>query len=280
MALGLVAAAEGLGRPVVVALPRADVVLRRDQSIFGPLADVVRQEQTIGLGVRRAEGEEAPDVVRGIGRVRDYNVVRRQALRPEDLIKVLALVVYLLEAQGPQVPRDGARAVVGVVDAEVRSTAAERGRDDVERRREVRVGLGRALAVVVGLGLEGQQGGVPRARVPHVAVALRVRRHDLLPRFFPKSLPARFERGVEGRVARVQAVAERAARAGFELSDERGLGRGERECRCLLLRFFGSFFGLALFLVFCHYADGCVGCLTRCLVYLHISCPEAAWHHS
>ena len=60
VALGLVAAAEGLGRPVVVALPRADVVLRRDQSVFGPLADVVRQEQTVGLGVRRAEGEEAP----------------------------------------------------------------------------------------------------------------------------------------------------------------------------------------------------------------------------
>ena len=130
-------------------------------------------------------------------------------------------------------------------------TAAERGRDDVERRREVRVGLGRALAVVVGFRLEGQQGGVPRARVPHVAVALRVRRHDLLPRFFSKSLPARLECRVEGRVARVQAVAERAARAGFELSDERGLGRGER-CRCLLLRFFGSFFGLALFLVFGH----------------------------
>ena len=31
VALALVAAAEGLGRPVVVAPPRADVVLRRDQ---------------------------------------------------------------------------------------------------------------------------------------------------------------------------------------------------------------------------------------------------------
>ena len=82
-------------------------------------------------------------------------------------------------------------------------------------------------------------------------VALRVRRHDLLPRFLSKSLPARLECGVEGRVARVQAVAERAARAGFELSDERGLGRGERKCR--LLRFFGSLFGLALFLVFLTY---------------------------
>ena len=86
---------------------------------------------------------------RGIRGICHDDVVRRQALRPEDLIKVLALVVYLLEAQGPQVPRDGARAVVGVVDAQVGSVAAERGRDDVERRREVRVGLGRVLACLL-----------------------------------------------------------------------------------------------------------------------------------
>ena len=63
-------------------------------------------------------------------------------------------------------PRDGARAVVGVVDAQVVSVPAERRGDDVKRRREVRVGLGRALAVVVGFRLEGQPGGVPRTRVP------------------------------------------------------------------------------------------------------------------
>ena len=117
-------------------------------------------------GSARREREEAPDVVGRVGRVRHDNIVRRQALRPEDLIKVLALVVYPLEAQGPQVPRDRTRAVVGVVDAQVGSAAAERRGDDVERRREVRVGLGRALAVVVGFRLEGEPGGVPRARVP------------------------------------------------------------------------------------------------------------------
>ena len=73
----------------------------------------------------------------------------------------------------------------------------------------------------------------------------------LLPRFFSKSLPARLECRVEGRVARVETVGERAAGAGFELLDERGLGRGERR-RCMWLHFFGSFFGLALFLVFGH----------------------------
>ena len=114
--------------------------------------------------------------------------------------------------------------------------------------------------MVVGFRLEGQQGGVPRARVPHVAVALRVRRHDDLPRFLSKSLPARLECRVEGRVARVETVGERAAGAGFELSDERGLGRGERECRCLLLRFLAAFLALLFFLFFAIIpADGCVG---------------------
>ena len=48
------------------------------------------------------------------------------------------------------------------------------------------------------------------------------------------------------------AVARHLRALGFELLDERGLGRGERRRCLLLLRFFGSLFGLALFLVFGH----------------------------
>ena len=96
-------------------------------------------------------------MVARVRRVGDDDVVRRQAAGLEQRVKVLVPVVHEREAERREVARHRAVAKVRVVDAQLRRLAAQRARHQPQQRRDVRVRLGRRLAVVLLGRLEDQR---------------------------------------------------------------------------------------------------------------------------